>query len=713
VAPGLEFALPSTYAAQRSHAAPLPMLRFASALLFAVAQLCAPPALAQCPLDDAFEDNDSPSSAALLPLGRTEGLVAQGPGGTVGFDEDYYLIPDVPPGDVVFAELDYAHPVDALVLQIQAATSGHFVNGGLLGETQLALTNSSGFTQDFLVSVRTAFPSSNCVEYALQVAQLPDQCFGVADDAFEDNDSCAAAPALAPGFYPNLFISASDADHFSVDVPNGFVLTVDQVSNQQPLAILLLESGTVFPVLDHAGGVLVGTRTVTYENQSGSTQTICLQNSIAGPICATYDLSIDVSPSTCATAVDDAFEPNDSCATAATLGAGVSSPLFASEASPDHYTLQVPAGQVLSIDQSFDARGAWLDAQLFTDSSCTVLAVETRRGEGGNRIDWINQTGATATLYLRCAIASTSSLGCGEYELHVAVAPDPCASNPVDDGFDDNDDCASARALQSGAHTGLFVSSSDADYYTFVARAGEKFWVIIDAQNRTAELQLLLFDSRTDCANLQDGWIQAGEALSDSIRATFVFNWTGQFQKYHLVVRVADDSESSCSAYDLTLRTESTGGIQSFCAGDGSAAAGGLDGVACPCGNASPHGRGEGCANGSGRGAILRANGTASSLGYGLLQLVVERARPNVPCMLLSSTDTTAFPFKDGVFCLGASAVRTELMLLDTAGRGQTTQPLEAVSGDRRYYQAWYRDPQHSPCGTGSNFTQALAVSWL
>jgi hypothetical protein len=687
--------------------------RTLASTLLAVALLCSPTTAAQCPADDAYEDNDSPGGAVLLPLGRTEGLVAQGPVGTVGFDEDYFLIPDVPPGDVVLAELDYSHPVDRLVLEISAVTSGQFVNGGLLGETQLALTNSSNFAQDFLVSVRTASPSSNCVTYALELAQLPDQCFGVADDAFEDNDSCLAASAVAPGFYPDLFVSASDADHFNVDVPDGFVLTVDQVSNQQPMAIALLESGTVFPLLDHAGGVLAGTRTVTHENQSGSTQTICIQNSIPGPICASYDLSIDVSPSTCATAVDDAFEPNDSCATAVALDAGVNAALFTSESNPDHYVLQVPAGQVLSIDQGFDALGASLEAHLFLDSACSSLAVQTRRGEGANRIDWINRSGATATVYLRCAIASPSSLDCGEYELHVAMTPDPCASVPIDDGFDDNDDCDSARPLEGGAHTGLFVSSDDADYYSFVARAGEKFWVIIDAHNRTAELQLLLFDSRTDCANLQDGWIQAGEALSDSIRGTYVFNWTGEFQKYHLVVRVADESESDCSSYDLSLRTANTNGIHSFCAGDGSAAAGGFGGVGCPCDNASPQGRGEGCANSSGRGAILKSNGVASSLGFGQLQLVVERARPHVPCMLLASTDTTAIPFKDGVFCLGASATRTESLMLDTAGRAQTTQHLEAVSGDRLYYQAWYRDPALSPCGSGSNFTQALAVSWL
>ena len=56
--------------------------------------------------------------------------------------------------------------------------------------------------------------------------------------------------------------------------------------------------------------------------------------------------------------------------------------------------------------------------------------------------------------------------------------------------------------------------------------------------------------------------------------------------------------------------------------------------------------------------------------------------------------------------------------MLDRDGSGSTEGSIvtqgKVNPGDTRYYQQWFRDPNgFSPCGSGSNFTNAVRVDWL
>jgi len=145
-----------------------------------------------------------------------------------------------------------------------------------------------------------------------------------------------------------------------------------------------------------------------------------------------------------------------------------------------------------------------------------------------------------------------------------------------------------------------------------------------------------------------------------------------------------------------------------YCSGDGT-------GAGCPCGNTG--GPRQGCANSSGAGARLFADGNAG-LTLDTFSLNVFGAPGVKPGLLLRGDNQIALPAGDGLLCTAGNSQRSQVQLTDAGGATQFTQfnggPFGAVAGlgVPTNFQFWYRDPQGSPCGAGFNFSNGWTVAY-
>lgn len=144
-----------------------------------------------------------------------------------------------------------------------------------------------------------------------------------------------------------------------------------------------------------------------------------------------------------------------------------------------------------------------------------------------------------------------------------------------------------------------------------------------------------------------------------------------------------------------------------FCAGDS---------PLCPCNNLGD--ASTGCANSIGVGASLEGTGTD---GIANDDLVFEASQlpPGTTGLLTVGTSAVnggiGAPFGDGLRCVGGNVVRLGVRVADAIGGAEWGPGYVAQQGwsvgDTRYFQAWYRN-NAGPCGTGSNLTNGLQVTF-
>ena len=138
-------------------------------------------------------------------------------------------------------------------------------------------------------------------------------------------------------------------------------------------------------------------------------------------------------------------------------------------------------------------------------------------------------------------------------------------------------------------------------------------------------------------------------------------------------------------------------------------------GTPCPCIN--PSFGNEGCMNSTGSGTTLFGVGTASVTADSVV-LSSRQAPANIVGMFFSGTNQipSGQVFGDGLRCAAGQVTRLEVAATNAQGETSSSVGISSLdgaqSGQTRYYQFWYRDPQGSLCGTGFNLSSGLAISW-
>ncbi len=142
----------------------------------------------------------------------------------------------------------------------------------------------------------------------------------------------------------------------------------------------------------------------------------------------------------------------------------------------------------------------------------------------------------------------------------------------------------------------------------------------------------------------------------------------------------------------------------------------GVTPAVCPCSNFGAVGTG--CANSTGAGALLEGEGS-TGIANDDAAFHAHGMPANANAVLFQGTLAVnggiGAPFRDGLRCVAGAVRRLGLNQADAAGGCEWGPGLAATggwaAGQTLNFQVWYRDPQ-GPCSNGSNFTNALAVTF-
>ena len=178
---------------------------------------------------------------------------------------------------------------------------------------------------------------------------------------------------------------------------------------------------------------------------------------------------------------------------------------------------------------------------------------------------------------------------------------------------------------------------------------------------------------------------------------------------------LSSDKYGNTGATSVLQYVATSGSVgTAFCFGDGS-------GTACPCGNNSVAGSGQGCASSLGNGGTLAASGNPSLAGDTLV--LAGAGMPNSSALYFQGTAQAGAGlgtvFGDGLRCAAGSVNRlgtknnaAGVSSYPVAGdQSVSVKGLVATPGTR-YYQIWYRNAAAFCTASTFNLTNGLTIVW-
>ncbi len=488
-----------------------------------------------CAAPDALEDNDTIGTASLI---ASSGTIA---GLTVSdTDPDFYEVM-VMPGEIV--TVDHTVSAGFLDFRVYDAAGNYYRN-----ETfDFRWHNTTAAATSFIFEPWNTSTTAPCADYDLILSVTTDAGCAM-DDTFEDNDTCATASPITAGSYPGLMVGLGDRDFYSAVIPAGQTLDVDlsgfAVDVDFEIRDVTCAGGPVDTEFDdfEIANPGPGSITVVFE--------ALIDPSLTQATCTAYQLDVAFTVDPCFMPMDDTFEDNDTCLTAASLGAGLNAGLFVSDSDPDFFSIAIPANQILTFDHTVTSSG-FLDFDIY-DASCTLL--DTEFG------DFDYPGGPAGTTIIVEIIRTSTGSTCDTYDLDISFNPDPCAGFP-DDAFEDNDDCATATPVSDGTYAGLAITENDKDHYSFCVADGATVACDILFTDAIADLDFFLRDAAAVECGTGNGTneLADGFSVSDNESLTWT-NTTGADLNVVLEVNMFAPGTQGCTNYDLVIAGANTCG---------------------------------------------------------------------------------------------------------------------------------------------------------
>jgi hypothetical protein len=257
------------------------------------------------------------------------------------------------------------------------------------------------------------------------------QC--TSDDAFEPNDTCAAAVTLTAGYYTNLVVGDSDPDFFKIVVGPSERLDVIQDHYFQIDQWVWVYDDAACTNLVAATTTDGNSYTTEWTNATDADVTLYLHCELGAfdTGCHDYDLRLVLAIDPCLDpSAEDQFGDNSTCDLATPISTGSHDDLFVSKYSPDIYTFQLAPGGTADITLDHVTADGALDIYLYDDTpgacgdgasyvaaSNTVFPVE--------HIAWTNTTGQDVTYHLLVEVCFGTYYDCNTYELDVVLGGSP------------------------------------------------------------------------------------------------------------------------------------------------------------------------------------------------------------------------------------------------------------------------------------------------
>jgi hypothetical protein len=395
------------------------------------------------------------------------------------------------------------------------------------------------------------------------------------DDDFDGNvDHTTAESVEAPGLYMRLMNCDDEADWFAVELNEDelFEAYINYNADRADLDVEIYESdGTT--LVD--SGDISAQATPPADGDTGSeySATYYVRVASADPSVSVrlpYDLllyrdsdgdgSFGAGEGPEDRLCPDAYENNDSQATAADVPAGSYTDLRLCAGNPtddDYYSVYVPSGATITVEVEFDPANN-VNLFLKNEAGTQVDSSQAAVGASTEMVTHENTTslGAEYTVHVDGGTGTYQTY----YTMDVGLAfPEDC-SVQFPDQFDPNGDMANAKVPTAGAYD-LILCEGTEDWFEVTLADQEELEVNVELRNRLGNIDLELVDSNGDSIP------NASAKTAQDIESLVYTNITGASQTLYLRVYPKDGAFMR-NEYDMWLAIGSNLPSEPYCADD-------------------------------------------------------------------------------------------------------------------------------------------------